>query len=303
MLIVGESTLSHLEKPRRGKVRDIYDLKDQLLFVTTDRISAFDYVLEQIVPFKGIILNQIAEYWFKKTEHIIPNHIISSSVWDYPQEVTGGDQEAIGQLAYRSILARKAKRIDIECVVRGYLVGSGFAEYKRDGRVCGLSLPEGLREADRLAEPIFTPAYKRDDGHDENISFEKMKEIVGNDLAEQLRKVSLELYQYATGEVDKRGLILADTKFEFGFIDDKLILIDEIFTPDSSRYWSAKDYVPGKSPASFDKQFVRDYLGQTGWDKNSAPPPLPVHIVASTLSKYIEAYERVTDCSFSGIFA
>lgn len=302
MLIVSKSEVSHLGQPRTGKVRDIYDLDDRLLFITTDRISAFDYVLRQIIPLKGIILNQIACYWFEQTEHIIPNHVISSSVYEYPGTITKDDENTISQLAFRSILARKAQRIDIECVVRGYLAGSGYAEYSRYGTVCGQSLPEGLSEAERLDEPIFTPAYKSDSGHDENISYQKMKDLIGNELSEKLKDYSLKLYDYAASKTEQRGLILADTKFEFGIIDDRIVLIDEIFTPDSSRYWSKKDYSPGQSPESFDKQFVRDYLDQTDWDKNSSPPSLPVHIVAATLSKYIEAYEMITECSFASIF-
>jgi len=302
LLIIKDSDISHLNLRNRGKVRDIYDMDDRLLFVTTDRISAFDYVLPQIIPFKGIILNQIAQYWFEQTEYIVPNHVISASAWDYPREITRGDEHTIGQLAFRSLLAKKARRIDIECVVRGYLAGSGYAEYKRTGGVCGQMLPKGLAKAEKLPEPIFTPASKSDTGHDENISFEKMADMIGSELVERLRTLSIQLYAFAAEKVDKCGLILADTKFEFGFINDQLVLIDEIFTPDSSRYWSKDTYEPGKSPPSFDKQFVRDYLSGTDWDKNSEPPSLPVHIVASTLSKYIEAYEKISGQSFAAIF-
>lgn len=299
MFPVEKTNFTHLEKVHQGKVRDIYAHEDAFLMVTSDRISAFDYVLSPVVPFKGIILNQIALYWFEKTKHIISNHIISSKAWDYPKAITRDDNDIMKQLAFRSMYVKKAQRLDIECVVRGYLSGSGYKEYQADGTVCGIELEDGLVDASKLSEPIFTPAFKSDDGHDENISFERMVEIVGLDLAEKMKKVSIQLYNFAAEELAKKNIILADTKFEFGLVDGELILIDEILTPDSSRYWSMDTWKPGATPPSYDKQFIRDYLSTTDWDKNSEPPVLPTHIVAGGLKRYIQAYEVITDQSFA----
>ncbi len=273
---------------RRGKVRDIYELGDALLLVSTDRLSAFDWVLPTGIPDKGRVLTQIAAFWFEKLGE--PNHLITTDV-DRMGLPEGVDREP---LRGRSTLGRKTRVIPIECVVRGYLAGSGWAEYRRDGTVCGISLPDGLVESSPLPEPIFTPATKAETGHDENISFERMVEIVGRDVAEELRRRSLAVFQRGTEYARDRGIIIADTKFEFGRVDGEIILIDEVLTPDSSRFWPADAYEPGRSQPSFDKQFVRDWLSSTDWDKNSPPPPLPDDVVQKTRRKYVEAYERLT---------
>jgi phosphoribosylaminoimidazole-succinocarboxamide synthase len=273
---------------RRGKVRDIYDLGDKLLLVSTDRISAFDWVLPTPIPDKGRILTQIASFWFELLSE--PNHVITTDVekMDLP---AGVDRS---MLAGRTTLCRKAQVVPIECVVRGYLAGSGWAEYRQSGTVCGIRLPPGLQESSQLPEPIFTPATKAATGHDENISFERMVEIVGREVAEQLRERSLSIFRRGCQYALQRGIIIADTKFEFGWADDQLILIDEVLTPDSSRFWPADQYQPGRSQPSFDKQFVRDWLSSTTWDKNSPPPPLPDDVVEKTREKYLEAFQRLT---------
>jgi len=273
---------------RRGKVRDIYDLGDKLLLVSTDRISAFDWVLPTPIPDKGRILTQIAAFWFELLGE--PNHVITTDVekMDLP---AGVDRS---MLAGRTTLCRKTQVVPIECVVRGYLAGSGWAEYRQSGTVCGIRLPPGLQESSQLPEPIFTPATKAATGHDENISFERMVEIVGREVAEQLRERSLAIFRRGCQYALQRGIIIADTKFEFGWVDDQLILIDEVLTPDSSRFWPADQYQPGRSQPSFDKQFVRDWLSSTTWDKNSPPPPLPDDVVEKTRQKYLEAFERLT---------
>jgi phosphoribosylaminoimidazole-succinocarboxamide synthase len=285
--IVLETKLADLPV-RHGKVRDIYDLGDTLLLVSTDRISAFDWVLPTGIPDKGRVLTQIAAFWFDRLGE--PNHLITTDVdkMDLPEEV---DRE---QLRGRTTLGRKTEVVPIECVVRGYLSGSGWKEYQRDGTVCGIRLPEGLTESDRLPEPIFTPATKAEEGHDENISFERMVEIIGRDTAEELRRRSLDIFQRGTDYARERGIIIADTKFEFGRVGDEIILIDEVLTPDSSRFWPADQYSPGQGQPSFDKQFVRDWLGTTDWDKNSPPPALPDDVVQQTRAKYLEAYEKLT---------
>ncbi len=273
---------------RRGKVRDIYDLGDKLLLVSTDRLSAFDWVLPTGIPDKGRVLTQIAAFWFSRLGE--PNHLITTDVdqMDLPAEA---DRDA---LRGRSTLGRKTQVIPIECVVRGYLAGSGWAEYQRDGTVCGISLPAGLVESSKLPEPIFTPSTKAETGHDENISFEQMVDIVGRDLSEELRRRSLAIFQRGSEFARERGIIIADTKFEFGQVDGEILLIDEVLTPDSSRFWPADAYEPGRGQPSFDKQFVRDWLSSTDWDKNSPPPPLPDDVVQKTRQKYVEAYERLT---------
>ncbi len=290
--VVLETSLPNLPV-RRGKVRDIYDLGDQLLLVSTDRISAFDWVLPTGIPQKGCILTQIAAFWFDLLGE--PNHVISTDVdeMDLPAEV---DRRP---LAGRSTLCRKTRVVPIECVVRGYLSGSGWKEYQQTSTVCGIELPDGLMESARLPEPIFTPATKAQTGHDENISFERMVEIVGREIAEELRRRSMEVFQRGTEYARERGIIIADTKFEFGQVDGELILIDEVLTPDSSRFWPADQYQPGRSQPSFDKQFVRDWLSATDWDRNSPPPALPEEIVARTREKYVEAYQRLTGRKFS----
>lgn len=279
---------------KRGKVRDVYDLGDRLLIVSTDRISAFDWVLPSAIPDKGRVLTQVSNFWFDRlgTAH----HLIETDVqkMDLPD---GADRES---LAGRTILVRKTDVVPIECVVRGYLSGSGWQEYQQNGQVCGVELPAGLVESEQLPEPIFTPATKEEVGaHDINISFEEMKRRIGNELAEQLRETSLTIYNQGVAHAAAQGIILADTKFEFGQVDGELILIDEVMTPDSSRFWPADDYEPGRAQASFDKQFVRDWLSNSGWDKNSPPPELPADVIAGTRGKYIEACERITGKQFA----
>ncbi len=280
--------------PKRGKVRDVYFFNDtvtfgdSLLLVSTDRISAFDWILPTGIPDKGRVLNQTAAFWFERLG--VPNHVITTDVEEMPLP-PGTDKK---MFAGRSTLGKKCQVVPIECVVRGYLSGSGWAEYKKSGTVCGLKLPSGLRESDKLPEPIFTPSTKAETGHDENISFERMVEITGQAVADELRDKSLAIFQSGCEYALTKGIIIADTKFEFGLFDDKIILIDEVLTPDSSRFWPADLYVPGKSQPSFDKQFVRDWLTQSGWDKNSPPPELPDDIVAKTREKYVEAFATLT---------
>jgi len=277
---------------RRGKVRDIYDLGDRLLLVSTDRISAFDWVLPTGIPDKGAVLTQIAAFWFDLLGE--PNHLITADVeqMDLP---AGAD---LRMLAGRSTLCRKTEVVPIECVVRGYLAGSGWKEYQQSGTVCGIELPPGLTESAQLPEPIFTPATKAEEGHDENISFERMVALVGRGLAEELRRRSLEIFRRGAEFARQRGILIADTKFEFGRLGGDVLLIDEVLTPDSSRFWPADRYEPGRSQPSFDKQYVRDWLLTTGWDRNSPPPELPDEVVARTRKKYIEAYERLTEREF-----
>jgi phosphoribosylaminoimidazole-succinocarboxamide synthase len=277
---------------RRGKVRDIYDLGDRLLLVASDRISAFDWILPSGIPDKGRVLTQISAFWFNRLHE--PHHLLSTDVAHagLPQDID------LAPLAGRSMVVRKTEVVPIECVVRGYLSGSGWKEYKQSQSVCGVPLPAGLRESDKLPEPIFTPATKAESGHDMNISFEQMVEIVGRDVSEQLRRRSLAVYQRGAEYASTKGIIIADTKFEWGQVGDEFILIDEVLTPDSSRFWPADAYAPGGAQPSFDKQFVRDWLETTTWDKNSPPPELPVEVVVRTREKYIEAYERLTGVAF-----
>ena len=277
---------------RKGKVRDIYDLGDRLLLVTTDRISAFDWVLPNGIPDKGRVLTQISAFWFARLDE--PHHLISTDVKEFglPAEVE------LAPLEGRSMLVRKTNVVPIECVVRGYLSGSGWKEYRTSGTVCGIRLPLGLRESDKLPEPIFTPATKEEQGHDINISYEQMVARVGEPLSRKLRERSLRIYQRGAEYAHTKGILIADTKFEFGLVGDDLILIDEVLTPDSSRFWPADRYVPGGSPPSFDKQFVRDWLEGASWDKNSRPPTLPDEVVNRTREKYIEAVERLTGQPF-----
>jgi phosphoribosylaminoimidazole-succinocarboxamide synthase len=278
---------------RKGKVRDIYDLGDRLLLVTTDRISAFDWVLPTGIPDKGRVLTQISAFWFGRLDQ--PHHLISTKTKDFglPAKVD------LAPLEGRSMLVRKTNVVPIECVVRGYLSGSGWKEYRTSGTVCGIRLPLGLRESDKLPEPIFTPATKEEKGHDINISFEEMVTRVGEPLAARLRQRSIQIYKQGAEYALTKGILIADTKFEWGLAGDELILIDEVLTPDSSRFWPADKYVPGGSPPSFDKQFVRDWLEQASWDKNSRPPSLPDDVVKSTREKYIEAFERLTGQPFA----
>jgi len=277
---------------RRGKVRDVYDLGDKLLLVSTDRISAFDWILPSGIPDKGQVLTQLSAWWFERsgTEH----QVLSTRFADF-----GLPAEFQQQLAGRSTLVRKTTVVPIECVVRGYLAGSGWKEYRQSQTVCGIKLPAGLRDGDRLPEPIFTPATKAESGHDENIPYEQMVEYVGAETASELRTRSLDLYRRGAELALGRGIIIADTKFEWGrTAEGQIILIDEVLTPDSSRFWPANDYRPGQNQPSFDKQFVRDWLEQSGWDKNSPPPELPTNVIAQTRARYIEAYERLTGEQF-----
>ena len=275
----------------KGKVRDTYELDDErLLMVATDRLSAFDHVLPTGIPDRGKVLTQLSVFWFSQTHDFQENHLISGMVPDLPEHLRPQHEELSG----RFMIVRKAKRIDIECVVRGYLAGSAWAEYRKTGTLAGEKLPEGLQQSQKLPEPIFSPATKEESGHDENITFDRMKKEVGEQLAEELRRRSLDLYTFGADFAEKRGLILADTKFEFGELDGRVILIDEALTPDSSRYWDAAAYRVGTSPESFDKQFVRDWLEDSGWDKESAPPELPPDIVAQTRDRYLTAYQRLT---------
>ncbi len=274
----------------RGKVRDIYDLGDRLLIVATDRISAFDVVMPNPIPDKGRILTQLSGFWFNLTKGIVPNHIVSTEVEDYPKEC----QPYQEMLRDRSMLVVKTEVLPVECVVRGYLSGSGWEEYQKTGEVCGIRLPKGLRESSKLEEPIFTPATKAEMGlHDENITFEKVEKTVGKDLGRQMRSISLAIYKKARDFAEQRGILIADTKMEFGVKAGKLILIDELLTPDSSRFWPKDEYQPGGPQKSFDKQFLRDYLLSIRWDKNPPAPQLPEEIVTKTREKYLEAYEKL----------
>lgn len=288
--VITETHLTNIGLAHRGKVRDLYDLGDQLLIVSTDRISAFDYVLPNGIPYKGHILTALSEFWFDYTQSIIDNHLITTAISMYPDVL----QPDVLMLKGRSMLVRKASRIDIECVVRGYLAGSAWAEYKTDGTVCGAHLAEGLRESDRLPELIFTPSTKAEHGeHDENISIAQMEDTIGKDLAARLIQTSFALFEAAAKHAEKVGVILCDTKFEFGLIGDQLILIDEVFTPDSSRFWPKDGYESGRPQRSFDKQFVRDYLVGIGWNKQPPVPELPEEVIRKTSERYLEAYRLI----------
>jgi len=273
----------------RGKVRDLYAIEGKLLFVATDRISAFDYVLGTGIPEKGRVLTQLSLFWFDFLKNIVRNHLITADVDQYPQPL----RKYADQLRGRSMLVKKAQMIDIECVARGYLSGSGWKEYQKTGAVCGIKLPAGLKESDKLPEPIFTPATKAVTGHDENISFEEMVKHTGQELAEQLRDLTLKIYSTAADYAAGRGIIIADTKFEFGRTEDGLVLADEVLTPDSSRFWPADKYQPGRAQESYDKQFVRDYLEDIKWNKQPPAPSLPDDVARNTSEKYIQAYTTV----------
>jgi phosphoribosylaminoimidazole-succinocarboxamide synthase len=282
--------LPGIKKLKSGKVRDIFDLGDRLLFVATDRISAFDCIMPNGIPHKGEVLTQISYFWFAQTERFQPNHLISRANDPLPPNL----QPFASAVARRSMIVKKAQPLAIECVVRGYLAGSGWKEYRQNQTVCGMKLPAGLKESSELPEPIFTPATKAETGHDENISFEQAAGIVGTDIAERVRAASLNIYNFARDYARQRGIIIADTKFEFGLLGNELLLIDEVLTPDSSRFWPADQYQPGKGQPSFDKQFVRDYLETLDWNKTPPAPALPDEVVARTEAKYLEAYERLT---------
>jgi phosphoribosylaminoimidazole-succinocarboxamide synthase len=283
-------TETHLPLPlaRRGKVRDVYDLGDSYLFVATDRISAFDVVLSPGIPDKGSILTQLSNFWFRKFDQI-DNHLLETDFDRFPAHVRAHEE-----LRGRSVLVKKCEVVPVECVARGYLVGSGLKEYQATGEVCGIRLEEGLQTASRLSAPIFTPATKEESGHDINISFERMASIVGLELAAQLRDLTLSIYEQAADYARSRGIIIADTKFEFGLLDGRIVWIDEALTPDSSRFWPADQYAIGRNPPSYDKQFVRDWLETTGWDKESTPPELAQNVIEKTREKYLEAYRQLT---------
>ena len=285
---IWETHLPGLPPPRRGKVRDVYDLGDALLLVACDRISAYDHVLRPAVPDKGKILNQLSNFWFGKLA--VPHHLLATDPADFPAPLP----DHAAQLAGRSVLVRKARVIPFECVARGYLAGSAFKEYQRTGAACGEPLPAGLRRASELPEPIFTPATKAETGHDENITFAQLADALGVEMADRLRGLTLSLYRAGAEHARERGLLLADTKFEFGLDDGELLLIDEVLTPDSSRYWEADAWRPGEEPVSFDKQFVRNWLDASGWDHETPPPPLPDEVVEGTRERYLEAFRRIT---------
>jgi phosphoribosylaminoimidazole-succinocarboxamide synthase len=288
-----ETDFADLELYASGKVRDLYRVdNERLLLVATDRISAFDYVLGSGIPNKGRVLTQLSLFWFDFLRDIVPNHLVTADLHRYPAHLLPYAELLQG----RSMLVVRADMIAIECVVRGYLSGSGWKEYQQNGKVCGIELPRGLRESDKLPEPIFTPAVKATSGHDENISFEEMAQRAGPKLSEQLRELSLRIYQKAAEHAAARGIIIADTKFEFGRTARGLVLADEVLTPDSSRFWAADRYQPGRAQESFDKQFVRDYLEKIRWNKQPPAPPLPADVVQETSEKYMEAYRRLTGC-------
>ncbi|MFW6139680.1 MAG: phosphoribosylaminoimidazolesuccinocarboxamide synthase [Spirochaetota bacterium] len=284
----------HLNKApllRKGKVRDIFDLNDKLLMVASDRVSAFDVVLPNAIPYKGKVLNSLSSFWFKKTTDIVPNHFITDRVEEFPVELSPEEKQTLNK---RSSLVKKGKMIEVECVVRGYIDGSGWRSYEKTGKLFDILLPSGLKQGDKLPEPVFTPTTKAQTGHDEYIGFSKVKETLGEELAQYLKQKSMDLYNRAFEYVYQRGLILADTKFEFTIIDDQVMLADEIFTPDSSRYWDREAHRPGGPQPSFDKQYIRDWLSQQDWDKTPPAPVLPDEVVEKTVQKYLEVYRRVT---------
>jgi len=288
-MVLLSTELKDLKSYYKGKVRDLYEIDDKLVIVATDRISAFDVILPNGIPHKGRVLTALSVYWFNRTKHIINNHLITADVEEFPLEVI----QYRSLLAGRAMLVKKVKRLPVECVVRGYLAGSGWKEYQKTQSVCGIKLPPGLIESVKLPEPIFTPATKADTGHDINISESQMNNIVGVETTKYLKEASIAIFELASKEVEAKGLILSDTKFEFGVYDEEIILIDEILTPDSSRFWPKDKYSPGKSQVSFDKQFVRDYLEEIKWNKEPPAPQLPDEIVKKTSEKYLEAYRRI----------
>lgn len=295
--VVMETNLPGLKLLGRGKVRDIYEVGDRLLIVATDRLSAFDVILPTPIPDKGRVLTQLSLFWFEKLADIIPHHVISAS--EFPPELAPYRDALRG----RAMLVRRTQPVPIECVVRGYISGSGWKEYQASGKVCGIALPAGLRESDRLPEPIFTPATKAASGHDENITFDDMAARIGRPLAERLREVSLRIYRRAADYAVARGIIIADTKLEFGLVGEEIVWIDEALTPDSSRFWPAGQYTPGRAQPSYDKQYVRDYLERIGWSKQPPAPALPPDVVSATRAKYREAYERLAGRPLDGASA
>ena len=288
--VVTKTDFSEVPLLSRGKVRDMYDLDREVLIVVTDRLSAFDHVLPNGIPDKGKVLNLLTAFWLDKTAHLVKNHLVSVKADDLPSQLCPHKEILEG----RFTIAKKAAMLPVECVVRGYLSGSGWNDYKRSGAVCGIPLPEGLKESDRLPEPLFTPSTKAESGHDENISFDQAAALIGEPMARKVRELSLGIYGFAADYARQRGIIIADTKFEFGMLDGELILCDEVLTPDSSRFWPADTYEPGHAQPSFDKQYVRDYLLSIKWNKEPPVPVLPDEVVAKTSEKYREAYERMT---------
>lgn len=289
-MLINDTDFIELPLLIKGKVRNVYDLGDKLLIVVTDRMSAFDVVFGDLIPNKGKVLNSISEFWFNYTRDVIGNHMITTDVSQYPAGLSRLKEELQG----RSMLVKKIKMAEAECIVRGYLEGSGLKEYNATGSICGIKLPEGLKQCEKLPQPIFTPSTKASEGHDENVSFEVLADRIGLELAEKLREKSLALYEKASKYAERRGIILADTKFEFGILDGELVVGDEIFTPDSSRFWDMADYQPGRPQKSFDKQFLREYLESITWDKKPPAPKLPESVIKSTEAKYLEAYEKLT---------
>ena len=289
-MAVMQTELPGVKLHARGKVRDIYDLGDTLLFIATDRLSAFDVVLPTPIPGKGKVLTQMSRFWFERFAGLVPNHVISGDIDAYPESLRPYRDEIEG----RSMLVRRADVFQVECVVRGYLTGSGWKDYRKTGAVCGIPLPAGLEESVKLSEPIFTPSTKAATGHDENISEDQAADIIGRDRIGELRDLSLRIYTEAAAYALERGIIICDTKFEFGLIDDRVALVDEVLTPDSSRFWPAEHYAPGRSQPSFDKQFVRDYVETVGWDKRPPGPELPADVVEGTSRRYAEAFRQLT---------
>jgi phosphoribosylaminoimidazole-succinocarboxamide synthase len=288
--LIGNTDFMGAEPFKKGKVREMFDLGGEILIVVTDRVSAFDVVFSELIPEKGRVLNGISAFWFDYTKDIIENHMISTDVSDFPEPFNRFPDELGG----RSMLVKKLDIVPAECIVRGYLEGSGLKEYKKTGVVCGIKLPEGMKQADRLPEPVFTPSTKAEEGHDINVTFDELADTIGKGLAGKLRDKSIELYKAASAYALEKGLILADTKFEFGLLDGELVLADEIFTPDSSRFWDASDYEPGRAQKSFDKQYLREYLETLDWDKKPPAPKLPDDVIGKTTEKYLEAYKILT---------
>ena len=287
---VWQTELPELPAPKRGKVRDLYDLGDTLLLVACDRISAYDHILAPGIPGKGKILNQLTNFWFDYFSDVVPNHLLAVDPEDFPAKA----RNYADVLRGRSVLVKKCEVIPFECVARGFLAGSAFREYKQTGTTCGIELPKGLQRADRLDAPLFTPATKAEEGHDENVDFEYMASHIGDETAGRLRDLTLQLYSMGRDHAASKGMLLADTKFEFGRLGDEIIFIDEVLTPDPSRYWDAETWTPGQEPVSFDKQFVRNWLDEEGWDHENTPPELPTKVVQGTLDRYVEAFRRIT---------
>ena len=289
-ILLGNTDFMKNKPFKTGKVRDMFDLGDKLLIVVTDRISAFDCVFPNLIPEKGKVLNSISAFWFDFTKDIVPNHMITTDVSEYPSPFNEYAEELQG----RSMLVKKLDIIPAECIVRGYLEGSGLKDYKKTGKICGIELPEGMKQADRLKEPVFTPSTKAEEGHDQNVTFEELCEEIGDELANKLKNASLALYKAVSEYALEKGLILADTKFEFGMLDGELVVADEMFTPDSSRFWDASDYEPGRAQKSFDKQYLREYLETLDWDKMPPAPRLQADVIEKTKEKYLEAYRILT---------